>query len=313
VGATTQRRSEDRDRKVAVFCFITCSAYLPWLGPQLPSESYRERVSVEFNAIRPTMGNMSTAGSERLPSVFIGSSTEGLDIARHLQSDLESTGRCIVSRWDQGIFEPSSYTIPQLAHAASEADFAVLIATADDILQSRGVQRAVARDNVYFELGLFIGALGLSRTYIMAAAPNLHLPSDLQGLTYLPYRDRDDKNIRAAVNDATIQITARVAKHGPRNRVADGSLAGSAGSRHALSEEIAQICSDAKAQGWLIKSNSSTVLRLRSPRGRNFTLPLAESARSREDLRLFAAQLRANGLRVSQSVRRPMAESPIQV
>lgn len=246
--------------------------------------------------------------------MFIGSSSEGLDIARHLQSDLSGTGRCSVVRWDQGIFEASSYTIPQLEQAAQDVDFAVLIATADDIVQSRGIERAAARDNIYFELGLFIGALGLDRTYVMAASPNLQLPSDLQGLTWLPYRQQEDDNIRAAVNDATLGIMARVRKLGPRGRsspaIAPGGIVGH---RQALAAEITQICLDAEAQGWTVKSNTSTVLRLRSPKGRTFAFTLGDATRSREELRAFTSQLRANGLRVSRSVRRPVSESPISV
>lgn len=246
--------------------------------------------------------------------MFIGSSTEGLDIARNLQADLEHTGRCSVIRWDQGIFEASSYTIPRLAKAATEADFAVLIATADDIVESRGIQRAAARDNVYFELGLFIGALGLERTYLMSASPNLELPSDLQGLTYLPYREREDGNQRAAVNDATIGIMAHVDARGPRDRSSAVTASSSpVGHRQALAEEILRICSDAEAQGWTVKSNTATVLRLRSPKGRTFAFTPGEPSQSRDDLREFTSKLRANGLRVSRSVRRPVSESPIPV
>ncbi|WIB72525.1 nucleotide-binding protein [Curtobacterium sp. MCBD17_026] len=256
---------------------------------------------------------MSRSDKTALPSVFIGSSSEGLEIARHLQADLENTGLCTVIRWDQGVFHASSYTIPRLAQEASEADFAVLIATADDIVQSRGVERAAARDNIYFELGLFIGTLGLDRTYLLSASRSLQLPSDLQGLTWLPYRARDDQNTRAAVNDATIGITARIRTLGRRSAPAATSLSSGMGHREALITEIARICSDAEAQGWLVKTNTETVLRLRSPRGQTLAFTLGEPAQSRNELRDFASQLRTHGLRVSRSVRRPVSESPIPV
>jgi hypothetical protein len=68
-------------------------------------------------------------------------------------------------------------------------------------------------------LGLFIGALGLDRTYLMSASPDLHLHSDLQGLTWLPYRKREDDNMREAVNGATLGIMARpgLIGHGTRD------------------------------------------------------------------------------------------------
>jgi predicted nucleotide-binding protein len=256
---------------------------------------------------------VSRSDNRALPSVFIGSSSEGLEIARHLQADLENTRLCTVIRWDQGVFHASSYTIPRLAQEASKADFAVLIATADDIVQSRGVERPAARDNIYFELGLFIGTLGLDRTYLMSASPNLQLPSDLQGLTWLPYRARDDQNTRAAVNEATLGITGRISTLGRRSASAAMSLSDPVGHRQALVTEISRICSDAEAQGWVVKSNTATVLRLRSPRGRTLTFTVGEPSQSRDQLREFASQLRTHGLRVSRSVRRPVAESPIQV
>ena len=173
--------------------------------------------------------------------------------------------------------------------------------------------RPAARDNVYFELGLFIGALGLDRTYIMSASPNLQLPSDLQGLMWLPYREREDDNVRAAVNDATLQIMARVETLGRTNNASPLGPSTLGGERRALAVEIAQICSDAEAQGWTVKSNTGTVLRLRSPKGKTHAFTIGEASRSREELRDFASKLRANGLRVSRSVRRPVSESPIEV
>ena len=84
-----------------------------------------------------------------------------------------------------------------LADAARHSDFAVLIATADDRTDIRGQSRSVARDNVIFELGLFIGALGRERAYMVVDRDDdLQLPSDLAGLTYLPYR-RNSTNPRS--------------------------------------------------------------------------------------------------------------------
>ncbi|MGO4104696.1 nucleotide-binding protein [Leifsonia sp. YAF41] len=248
-----------------------------------------------------------------LPSVFIGTSSEGLDIGRHLQQALEGTRACTVTRWDQGVFEASNYTMESLTKAAKQADFAVLIATADDTVESRGDLRAVARDNVIFELGLFIGALGRERTYIVAdRTRDLQLPSDLQGLTWLPYEPREDGNQSAAVNNAVLGITARIRSLGPRTSFQSGSPSReSQDQRHALDIEIERVCSAARAQGWRVKTNSDTALRLQNRTGLRFTFPIGESAASRVAFRSFAAQLRANGLRISQSVRRPVGDAPL--
>jgi len=245
------------------------------------------------------------------PTVFIGSSSEGLRIGRYLQLELEQSGDCLVTRWDQGVFHASGYTMESLVGAARRADFAVLIASADDTVESRGTMRVVARDNVIFELGLFIGVLGRERTYIVAdKSRDLQLPSDLDGLTWLRYTERADGNIQAAVNAAVVGILERVRQLGCRDQQTDGQAARQGDHLRALTIEIDRICSAALAQGWKVKANSDTVLRLQSGKGERFTLTVGDALATRQELRGFAAKLRANGLRVSQSVRRPIAEAP---
>lgn len=67
--------------------------------------------------------------------LFIGSSAEGLDVARNLQEELEATGVCEVERWDVNVFDPGRYTLESLLEVAARVDFAVLIASPDDALQ----------------------------------------------------------------------------------------------------------------------------------------------------------------------------------
>jgi hypothetical protein len=242
------------------------------------------------------------------PSLFIGSSSEGRGLAMHLQQALEDLGVCDVTCWDQGVFAPSGYTIESLESVAQRVDFAVLVATPDDVLTKRGREGATVRDNVIFEFGLFIGALGRSRTYFLSTGGSeLHLPSDLQGLTQLPYKERADGNVRAGMNGAILGVEQQVKSLGKLRR--DQATAG-VPERHILDREIDVLCVSAVAQGWAIKTNSYTTLRLVSPRGKQFTLPKGPAAATREDLRTFVAELRTAGLRVNASIRRPIAESP---
>lgn len=249
----------------------------------------------------------------RLPTVFIGSSSEGVEIGMYLQTELERTKACLVFRWDQGVFQASTYSMESLENAAKRADFAVLIATPDDTVESRGDSRATPRDNVIFELGLFIGALGRKRTYIVAdQSRELHLPSDLHGVTWLRYQRRPDDDQRAAVTEAVVGIMERVRELGVRARLPiDGAATRTISQRQALEIEIERISSAARAQGWRIRTNSDTALRLQNRAGNRFTLPIGEPAASRDELRRFVATLRAHGLRISQSVRRPVANSPL--
>jgi hypothetical protein len=239
-----------------------------------------------------------------LPSVFIGSSSEGRIVARYLQAELGRS--CTVRRWDQGVFEPGGYTLDSLLDVANKSDFAVLIATADDMATSRGYERPVARDNVILEYGLFVGVLGRNRTYLLATG-DLHLPSDVLGLTRLPY-DAEQKG-QAAVSQAALKLEERFEELGLGVNVLSDRPSSSAEAA-ALDQEIALLCRTASSQGWEVRANTSTALRLRSPRGRQYALPKARSDQTRDDLRVFAAKLQASGLRVNAALLRPKEESP---
>jgi hypothetical protein len=88
--------------------------------------------------------------------------------------------------------------LDDLLRYVSVFDFAVLVLTADDLTSSKGRRTAAPRDNVIFELGLFMGVRGRRRAFAVIApnkAGKLKLPSDLAGNTKLqldPERLHDD-------------------------------------------------------------------------------------------------------------------------
>ncbi|MDN5759669.1 MAG: nucleotide-binding protein [Tomitella sp.] len=237
------------------------------------------------------------------PRLFIGSSSEGRDVARHLQAELDD--QVEVRRWDQSVFEPGGYTLDSLITTAKSVDFAVLVATPDDTTTSRGTMERSARDNIVLEFGLFAGVLGRERTYLLATG-ELKLPTDVLGLTRLPYHPQT--NMSAAVNKAALQIEERVHSIGSIER---SSTPDTSTPRATLDREIDLLCNNAVAQGWTVKTNSATTLRLRSPRAQAHTLPKGSPEDTRADLRGFAAELRAAGLRVNSAVRKPTAKSPL--
>ena len=99
------------------------------------------------------------------PSLFIGSSTEGLDFARAVRSSLNADAE--VTLWNEGFFALGNTFIETLVTALPRFDFALLVLTPDDLTQSRATEMLSPRDNVLFELGLFMGRLGRSRTFIL--------------------------------------------------------------------------------------------------------------------------------------------------
>lgn len=116
------------------------------------------------------------------PKVFIISSSEAKAIAHAVRSNLEKDVFSTV--WDQGVFFAGGYPLEVLEKQVAESDFAVAIAEPDDLTVSRGIRAQTVRDNVLFELGLFMGKLTRYRTILVhPRVKELKLPSDLQGLT----------------------------------------------------------------------------------------------------------------------------------
>lgn len=142
------------------------------------------------------------------PVVFVGSAVEGLKIAKAIQLGLRHAN-VIVSPWTAPkVFTPSSTTINALERQLDECDFAVLVVTPDDVTTSRGDETASPRDNVVFELGMCIGALGLERTYMVVPRDKkLKLPSDLFGVTPVKYSAaKAEINIHAELGSVCTEL-----------------------------------------------------------------------------------------------------------
>jgi hypothetical protein len=152
------------------------------------------------------------------PSMFIGSSVEGKRIAETIQVALEYEVHTTV--WHQGVFGLSGGTLETLVSALDEYDFATLVLTPDDLLEKRNASGRCPRDNVLFELGLFMGALGRSRTFIVHSrtTPPM-LPTDLAGITPATYEDRP--NLEAALGPACTKIKRAIEANGNRTRLSD--------------------------------------------------------------------------------------------
>jgi CRP/FNR family transcriptional regulator, cyclic AMP receptor protein len=126
-----------------------------------------------------------------VPRVFVGSSTESLEIANAIQAGL---GRdpFIVTVWTNEVFGPSGFAIEALERQAKEIDFAVLVLGPDDRVTSRADEAWAPRDNTILELGLFIGALGRMRVFVvMPRSLEVKLPTDLLGVAPLRYHAQE--------------------------------------------------------------------------------------------------------------------------
>lgn len=148
----------------------------------------------------------------QLPVTFVGSSSESVKIAQIVQSSLQGPTEALL--WNTGVFNPSGITIEVLTGNAAHADFAVMVMGPDDKVISRRKKQNAPRDNVIFELGLFMGALGRQRTFMIhQRGLDLKIPTDLLGMTRVTYR-RSRKPV-AEIARACADIIKEIEKHGP--------------------------------------------------------------------------------------------------
>jgi hypothetical protein len=121
--------------------------------------------------------------------------------------------------WDEGTFKPSQTCIESLEAELSQSDFAVLTLTADDQSLSRGEISVAPRDNVLFELGLFMGRLGRERVYYLYdARQELKIPTDLLGVIPAKYELRDGQALQEAFANPCSSIAERMTQLGVRNK-----------------------------------------------------------------------------------------------
>lgn len=133
------------------------------------------------------------------PRIFLGSSGKQAKLLQALTRGLAET--CVVEPWTT-VFNPGVSTLDRLVELTHEVDFAAFVFAQDDWTsipaQTTASATAAAdaerhepgqaspRDNVVFEAGLFGGALGMRRTFILHAK-GAKLPSDLLGMTAVRY------------------------------------------------------------------------------------------------------------------------------
>jgi hypothetical protein len=244
------------------------------------------------------------------PTLFIGSSSEGLAIAENLQLVLDD--HCEATVWNQGVFGLSGNGITSLVQATMSYDFAILVLTPDDLVSKRNGLRPVVRDNVLFEAGLFIGAIGLERTFLVSCrADALDLPSDLDGVTRATYRKRADGRLQPALAPAGLQIREAMERLGLRRR----GVLPTAAAPHTmtatvsledettlLQQELSNLSTSAQAQGWTVKTHTDSAYRLVAPDGLRFSLTLGDPRPTRRDLRSYARELNEYGLRLSRAL-----------
>lgn len=130
------------------------------------------------------------------PNVFIGCSVEGINIAKIIQLNLEFKINSTI--WSQGVFGLSFGTLESLVAKVQTFNYAIMVLTPDDVVIKKDTKNIIARDNVMFELGLFMGGLGREKTFIVCDN-TVNLPSDLAGITPATFSNNATDNIIASL------------------------------------------------------------------------------------------------------------------
>lgn len=153
-------------------------------------------------------------GNHNKTVIFVGSSTEALPVARTVESLLYRDAA--IQLWTADVFSPGTYPLEALLNELERSDYAIFVLTPDDITISRKKGQPAPRDNVIFEAGLFMGRLGRRRTFLLFDPEHeLKLPSDLKGLTLLPYNhkrfiENQKASLGPAANDIRNALDSRI-------------------------------------------------------------------------------------------------------
>jgi Predicted nucleotide-binding protein containing TIR-like domain len=151
------------------------------------------------------------------PRIFLGSSGQQEKLLRALTRGLQDVAD--VDPWTT-VFNPGVSTLDRLVELTREVDFAAFVFAQDD-WTTKGASpdaasgEASPRDNVVFEAGLFGGALGIRRTFILHAH-GAKLPTDLLGLTSIRY---DPDTRPAIVRQINQQLRKAIDAEGRISRV----------------------------------------------------------------------------------------------
>ncbi|MBD8548269.1 nucleotide-binding protein [Sphingomonas sp. CFBP 8760] len=151
--------------------------------------------------------------------VFVISSVGAISIAREIQNALDYDDFNVVV-WTDGVFRATGYTLQTLEDEVDRADFAIAIAHPDDVTsdEKKTQEWPSPRDNVVFELGLFMGRLGRARALLMEPrGEKVKLPSDLAGVTTITYRFQEGHDAGAAMAPACNQLRKHMRELGPNN------------------------------------------------------------------------------------------------
>jgi CRP/FNR family cyclic AMP-dependent transcriptional regulator len=180
------------------------------------SEAELDAVAVDYPAIWKNMARFIADRLRRIgediflpnprPRLFIGSSTEGREVAYEIKKGLANTSVDVIV-WSDDVFKPSATAIASLSSEVDRSDFGVFVTMPDDTVTSRGKRKSAPRDNVIFEIGFFMGRLGRERALMVKPkGVDLRIPTDLLGLMLLEFSPDPEQDLLTSIKPVSDAI-----------------------------------------------------------------------------------------------------------
>lgn len=116
--------------------------------------------------------------------LFIGGSSEELGTAKIVKAMLDADFDVTIwndTIWEKEVFKLNHNFLSDLLKAPLKFDFGILIGTPDDATNKRGKEVLTARDNILFELGLFMGRMGIENCAFLVN-DTVDIPTDFGGI-----------------------------------------------------------------------------------------------------------------------------------
>jgi len=157
------------------------------------------------------------------PRLFVGSSTQGRPTAELFADGMAEIAD--VTLWSQGIFTPPLPNAEGVLDATRDFDFAAFVMAPGEVSPKPGGNRGAARDGIALQLGVFLGALGRQRTFIVCSTETMiELPSDLRGVTLATFRPASHGNLSAALGCACTIVREQIRRLAPSAAPAKSSV-----------------------------------------------------------------------------------------
>jgi prolyl-tRNA editing enzyme YbaK/EbsC (Cys-tRNA(Pro) deacylase) len=145
---------------------------------------------------------MTTPTEIKRLKIFVASSLEAKDEDKFIRTILEENNIDAVTWKD--IFHSGEFNLDSLLNITQRVHGAIIISTCDDKIWYRGTESMAPRDNILFEMGLFIKALGTKHVALVFCknekGESPKTPTDIQGLNVILF----DK-VKKAANETHLE------------------------------------------------------------------------------------------------------------